>query len=118
MKLVHRLDVPLLLASLVTLLGPLVHLPAEPGHKPCCSNHPGGFFDKAVVAYEPEFAVLNVGHAVEGVHEEAVGAVVERERHGVGGEVPAAEVVEDGRRLEDGFTWLRISDRQSAANLH
>src|ERR1700759_2398352 len=118
MKLVHRLDVALLFAGLVALLGSLVHLPAQAGHEPGGTNHPGGFFDKSVVADQAQLAVLDVGYPVEGVHQEAVGAVVQRDRHSVGGKVAAAEVVEDRRRLVDGFSGLGVGDRQSAANLH
>src|ERR1035437_8374749 len=38
---------------------------------------------------------LDIGHAVEGIEEEAAGSVVQRERHGVDGEVAAAQVIVD-----------------------
>ena len=79
---------------------------------------PDGIFDESVVADQPELAVFDVGYAVEGVHQETVGAVVEREGHGVGGKVAPPEVFENGRRLDRRFAGLGIGDRQSAANLH
>jgi hypothetical protein len=110
-------DVALFLAGLVAGLGLFVHLPAEPGHEADGADHADGVLDKAVVADEAELAIFDVGDAVEGVHEQAVGALVEGERHGVGGEVAAAEVVEDGGGLDDGFAGLGIGDAEGAAQL-
>ena len=45
---------------------------------------------------------LDIGHAVEGIEEQAAGAFVERERHGVDGEVAAAQIFVDGGGRDDG----------------
>ena len=65
-----------------------------------------GIFDESVVGDEAELAVFNVRDAVERVHQEAVRTFVERDRHGIGGEVPAAEIVEDSRRPGYGLAGL------------
>src|ERR1700761_2481429 len=113
----HR-DVALFFTGLVALLGAGVHLPAEAGHETGGADHPDGIFNEAVVADQAKLTILDVGDAVERIHEEAVGAVVEGERHSIGGEVPAAEIVEDSGWFDDGFAGLGVGDRECAADLN
>ena len=83
------------------LLRPLVHLPAQPGAQANGAEEPDRVFEEAVVAHQPQRAHLDISHAVGGIHQQAVGALVQREGHGVNGKVTAAQVFEDVGPLID-----------------
>ena len=93
---------------LIASFGALIHFPAGAGGEADGAQHAGGVFDEAVVAGEAQMAGLNVGKAVEGIEQQAPGALVEGDGHGVGGKVAAAQVFEDGRPVVDGLAGLGI----------
>ena len=78
---------------------------------------PDRIFEEAVVAHQSQDPRFKVGDAVERVHEQTIGALIERERHGVGGEVAAAQVVENASRVIDRLTGLREFLAAGAADL-
>src|SRR4051812_24915574 len=69
-------------------------------------GEPGGadqarrFFQKGVVVEDADYLALGIGDSVEGVCEQASRTRVQRERHGVDGEIAAAKVFVDGGRSD------------------
>ena len=86
----QRRDVPLFLAGLVPHAGLLFHLPAQPRRVARRPDHPHRTLNKTVVAHQPQFAVLNVGDAVERIHQQPIGSLVQRQRHRIRRKVAAA----------------------------
>src|SRR6202012_1399065 len=81
------------------------------------ADHAGGILDEAVVGDQPELAVLDVGNAVERVHQQAVGALVVGDGHGVGGEVAPAQVFENAGGTGDWPAGPGIGNQEGRADL-
>ena len=105
-------DVPFILGRLVASGRPRLHLPTQTRGQPCSTNQPCRILDKAVVADQPQFAIFDVRNPVERVHQQAKRAVVERNRHGVGGKVALPQVFCNARRLILRLAGLWKRDRK------
>ncbi len=98
--------------------GPVFPLPAEPAAKPHSPYQPRRILEKAVIARQPKLPCLDIRDAVERVEQQAVGTFIERERHGVGGEIATAKVLYDRGPAVNGLSRLWIRLRAGARHLH
>ena len=96
-------------ARIVVLpLGPLVHHEAEAHAKPDQAQQARWLFIKRVGMRGPQLFRGQIRQAVGGVDQQAARAPVERERDGIDGEIPPAQIVLDERRCD-----LRLCRRAS-----
>src|ERR1700731_2544162 len=86
-------DVLAFTGRVVASLGAFLKRPVEAGG----ANHARGIFEERIVMQNADNLGLDVGDAVEGIEEQPAGSFIQRERHGVDGEVAATQVVVNGR---------------------
>ncbi len=104
----EELDDGLGFGVLVALLGSRIEFPTQPGDVAGGANEKRRLFEESVVRDEAQSARFDVGRAVQRVHQKAVRALVERNGHGVDGEVTAAKVFLDGSGVNYGLAGLGI----------
>jgi len=97
--------------------GALVHLPAGAGGETGDADHAGGIFEESVIVDQAQVARLHVGNAVQRIEQQAVGALIEGDGHGVDGEVAAAQVLQHGRPVVNGFAGLGVFLAAGAGDL-
>ena len=85
-----------------------VHLPAEAREVARGANQQGWLFKETVIGDQAKGPRLDVRSAVHGVHQQSERAFVERDRHGVDGEVAAAKLLLNGSGMIDRLAGLRI----------
>ena len=95
-------DVLAFFGRVVARLRALFERPVEARGKARGANQPRGIFEKRIIVQNADDLGLDVGHAVEGIEQQPARSFIQRERHGVDGEVAAAQVLVNGRGRHNG----------------
>ncbi len=90
------LDVVVFLGGLEAGLGAFLQRPVKARREAAGPDQPRGIFDKRVVMQDAEQLGFDIGSAVERIHQQAARARIQRQGHGVDGEIPAAQVFDEG----------------------
>ena len=69
-----------------------------------CPDEARWVFNERVVVQYPQYFRLDIGRAIERVHQQAAGARVQGQSHGIYGEIAAAQVFHDAGRPDDRST--------------
>ena len=105
--LAHVLDVVVFLRGVVARLGTFFQRVMETGRKPGSADQANRIFEERIVVQNAQDLGFDVGDSVEGIEQQSPRAGIERQRHGVDGEVAAAQVLVDGGR-RDGRRLARL----------
>jgi hypothetical protein len=97
--------------------GALIELPTEPRYQPRGAEEAGRILDESVVAHQAQLPGFDVRNPVEGIHQQTVRMLVERQGHGIGGEVAAAEIFENRVPVVYRLAGLGVFLPASARNL-
>src|SRR5262252_8970263 len=73
----------------------------EPRGETRGANQPRGILNESVVVDDPKQLCFNVCGPIEGIHQQTTRTRVERQRHGVDGEIASSKIFDDGRRSDD-----------------
>ncbi len=92
-------------------------MPTETRGQPDGTDQARGLLDKAIIADQTQFPIFNVRDAVERVHQKTIGSFIERQCHGVGRKVAAAQVFRDAGRLIVRLARLGIGHRHGGGDL-
>ena len=110
------LDVIVFLGGLKAGLGAFLERPVKARRKAAGPDQPRGIFDKSVVMQDAENLGFNISSAVERVHQQAARARIQRQGHGIDGEIPAAQVFDErgGRNDRRLARFLVVLDARHA----
>ena len=90
------LDVIVFFGGIKAGLGAFLQRPVKARGEAGGPDQPGGIFDKSVVMQNAEKLGFDISSAVERVHQQAARTRIQRQGHGIDGEIPAAQVFDEG----------------------
>ncbi len=104
----ESLDGLVFLGILESRPGALIQFPPQARHQAGGPEQAGRIFDEPVVANQTQLPGFDVGDAIQRIHQQAVRMLVERQGHGIGGEVAAAQILKNRVPVVYGFAGLGV----------
>ncbi len=89
------LDMAFLFAVVVAALGTLLQGPPQTFAEARCTEQQGGLLNESVGGNETKLAILDIRDAIQGIKQQSIGALIQGDSHGIGGEVPPPQVIQD-----------------------
>src|ERR1039458_226207 len=96
------LDVLIFSSGVVALLGALLQRPVETSGKAGSPDQTRGILDERIVVQDPQHLGFDIGDAIEGIEQQSARALIQRQRHGIYGEIAAAQIFLNAGGSDDG----------------
>src|SRR5580704_2901702 len=108
------IDVFTLFRSVISLLSAFFERPVKAGSEAGGTNQARRIFDERIVMQNSQQLRFYVGYAVERIKQQSTRSLIQRERHGVHGEIAATQILLNtggsyDRRLADLFIGFGVS---------
>ncbi len=110
-------EIVILFCCVKTRLRTFFQSPVKARHQAQGPQHARRLFQECVVLENAEVLGFEIGNAVERIHQESARARIQRQSHGIDGEIAPAQVLVDGLEGHLGLSRFGIALRARAGNL-